>query len=91
MLPHPKGEADSIARAFHECSLGLQDLPRDGLDENARSWVARLEELMNTDGLEDPLDQGLWAVKADALTVGEKTELSNVVDSLAYWFDRESP
>jgi len=60
MLPHTKGEAESIMLAFHECSLGLHDLDRDDLDENARDWVRKLEELMNTDGLNDPSDRGLW-------------------------------
>ena len=53
MLPHPRGEQDSIARAFHECRLGLDDLDRDGLDENARERVKRLEELMATAGFSD--------------------------------------
>ena len=87
MLPHTKGEAESIMLAFHECSLGLHDLDRDDLDENARDWVRKLEELMNTDGLNDPSDRGLWKVKAEQLSNDEKTGLSRVVDELAHWFD----
>jgi hypothetical protein len=89
MLPHPRGEAESIASAFHECSLGLHDLRRDELDNNARQWVAKLEELMETKGLEDPSGRGLWTVKAQQLTVDQKIELSRVVDELAHWFDRQ--
>ena len=88
MLPHTSGEAESIMHAFHECSLGLHDLDRDDLDENARDWVRKLEELMNTDGLNDPSDRGLWKVKAEQLSNDEKIELSHVVDELAHWFDR---
>ena len=36
MIPHPRGEAESIANAFHECSLGLHDLKRNELDDKAR-------------------------------------------------------
>lgn len=89
MLPHPKGEAESIAHAFHECHLGLHDLRRDNLDDNARNWLAKLEALMDTTGLEDPSGRGLWAVKAERLTVDEKLELSRVVDELAAWFDMQ--
>jgi hypothetical protein len=41
ILPHPKGEATSIADAFRECSLGLYRIDRSGLDDNARPWVRR--------------------------------------------------
>lgn len=88
MLPHPQGEAQSIAHAFHECSLGLHELNEDQLDDNARSWVRRLKELMSTDGLRDPDGRGLWAVKAEDLGVDEKYELSRIVDELAHWFGR---
>jgi hypothetical protein len=88
MLPHPKGEAESIMHAFHECSLGLHDLDRDGLDDNARKWVRKLEELMSTDGLDDPSGRGLWVIKAERLSINDKIELSRVVDELACWFDR---
>jgi hypothetical protein len=45
------------------------------------------EELMNTDGLNDPSDRGLWKVKAEQLSNDEKIGLSRVVDELAHWFD----
>lgn len=88
MLPHPRGESQSIASAFHECFLGLKDLPRNALDANARKWVGELDELMNTDGVpEDP--RGTSYMKAERLSVEEKFTLSSVVDELADWFDRE--
>ncbi len=90
MLPHPNGEAASIAAAFHQCSLGLHQLYEKDLDDNARSWTEKLRELMDTSGLVDPDGRGLWAVKAASLTVDQKFELSRVVDELAHWFHCES-
>jgi hypothetical protein len=86
MLPHPRGEQDSITRAFHECRLGLHDLDRDGLDENARGRVERLEELMASAGFSDANRVGAEAVKARELSLEEKFELSRIIDELAYWF-----
>jgi hypothetical protein len=86
MLPHPRGEQDSIARAFHECRLGLRDLDRNGLDENARGRVKSLEGLMAIAGLSDANRVGTGAVKARELSLEEKLELSRIIDELAYWF-----
>lgn len=89
MLPHPNGEEESIVSAFHECSLGLKSIDKDALDDSQREWIIALERLMNTDGLEDPFEKGLWRVKAEALTESEKFELSRVVDELATSFGRD--
>ena len=86
MLPHPRGEQDSIAKALHECWLGLHDLDRDGLDENARGRVKKLEELMAISGFSDANHVGAEAVKASELSLEEKFELSRLIDELAYWF-----
>jgi hypothetical protein len=90
MLPFPHGEAEAIARAFHECSLGLNDLRDEDLDEDARNWAAELRKLMDTSGLQDPSDRGLWTIKAEQLTEDQMFELSRVVDELAHWFARQS-
>lgn len=87
MLPHPQGEAESIMHAFHECSLGLHDVRRENLDDDARRWLGTLDRLMDTSGLEDPAGIGLWIIKAEKLTVDEKFELSRAIDELANWFD----
>jgi hypothetical protein len=87
MLPHPMGEAQSIADAFHMCLLGLDDLDRDRLDEDAADKVRQLEVLMETTGLEDPGGVGLFRVKAERFTNEEKSEVSELVDELASWFD----
>ena len=89
MLPHPRGEAPSIAGAFHECHLGLHHLDRNQLNDTARDWLAKLDRLMETSGLQDPHGKGLWQIKAETLTESEKFELSQVVDELAHWFDAE--
>ena len=87
MLPHPNGEASSIMHAFHECTLGLAGVDRQSLDDDALAWVNELEDLMNTDGLEDPGgERGLWIIKAESLTVEQQSAVSNVIDTLAYWF-----
>ena len=87
MLPHPKGEAESIVLAFHECELGLMKLPLDELDQNARSWVQTLRELMSTDVI-PATSGGTWSAKAERLTEDERAMLSEVVDELAHWFRR---
>ena len=90
MLPHPRGEAASITDAFHSCSLGLAHLDKNTLDDDARRWVMDLDDLMNTDGLEDPDGKkGLWMVKAETLTDEQKSQLSLIIDSLAVWFNSQ--
>ena len=89
MLPHPTGEAASIASAFHECHVGLHQLDRSQLDHNARDWLAKLDRFMDTSGLADPYSQGLWQIKAETLTESEKFELSRIIDELAHWFEGE--
>ena len=90
MLPHTKGEAASIAGAFHECTLGLSDRNLDALNEDARSWVLELEAYMDTSGLEDPDGRGLWEVKAQTFSSDDQLKISNLVDELAHWFGSES-
>ena len=89
-LPHPTGEAASIASAFSQCRLGLHQLDRSQLDDNARDWLAKLDRFMDTSGLADPHSQGLWQIRAENLTESEKFELSRIIDELAHWFRRES-
>lgn len=90
MLPHPRGEAASISNAFHECSLGLHELDRQDLDDSAAQWLRQLDDLMNTDGLDDPHGKGTWMIKAEQLDEDQKVELSRIIDELAHWFDSEN-
>jgi len=90
MLPPPKGETIAIADAFHECSRGLHNLNTDDLDDTARESVRKLEKLMDGSGLNDPLDRGLYMIKAERLSIDQKAELSEVINYPANWFDTKS-
>ena len=87
MLPHPRGEASSISSAFHEISLGLADLDKSCLDDDARRWIEEIEELGKTDGIDDPDGKGLWLLKAESRTGDQKRQLSLAVDSMCAWLD----
>ena len=86
MLPHPRGEAESIVGAFHECTLGLHDIRPEHLDDSARDWVRQLEGLMDDQGISDPGGLGTWHLKAEKLSEAEKFSVSRVIDELAHWF-----
>ncbi|EGH44753.1 hypothetical protein PSYPI_21235, partial [Pseudomonas syringae pv. pisi str. 1704B] len=88
MLPHPNGEDQSIATAFFECRQGLDRFDRSQFDESSSIWIRQLDQLMSTDGLEDPDRQGLFLVKARKLSVDDQIQLSTVVDELQFWFRR---
>jgi hypothetical protein len=90
MLPHPENEIKLIAYAFHECSLSLRTFNHDDLDGGARTSLRKLEELMGTTGLDNPLHRGLYTIKAERLSIDQKAELSREIDYLASWFDAES-
>ena len=65
---------------------GLGHVNRDDLPENAKEWVARLDELMATDGLNDPGGVGLHYIMAQQLSQDEQYDLSHVVGELEFWF-----
>lgn len=87
MLPHSRGEAASIADAFHECHLRLHNLDRGGIGDEAIGWVRKLEELMDTSSISDSSDSGHWQLKAEQFSTDQKIELSRIIDELAHWFD----
>ena len=86
MLPHEKGEAQSIASAFLECMKCLHELDRSGLEESARDAVRVVDRLIDTAGIDDPDKVGTFVLRAERLTRQERHELSRVVDELAHWF-----
>jgi hypothetical protein len=88
MLPHTQGEAASIASAFQEIDLGLHrfEIPQD-FNESGVVMLRKLKQLMSTDGLSDPKQEGLYTVRARAMTVDEQAEVSRLVDELAFLFD----
>ena len=91
MLPHPEGEAASIAWAFHEASLGLHSLDVDQIkDENVHHWLQILNGLMDTTGIKDPDQVGTQVIKARSLTMDDKFELARVLRELAAWFRTEA-
>jgi hypothetical protein len=89
MIPFPRGEAQGIADAFLACHLGLMDLKRELLDDNAREWVETVERAMDTSGIEDPQHLGTFFVKASRMSVDEQREFANAIDELAHYFHRE--
>jgi hypothetical protein len=87
MLPHTLGIEVSIADAFRNCGLAFYRLDESGLDDNARSWVAKIKECMDTSGVAEA-PEGTHIVKARMLTENQLMGLSRAVDELAHWFDR---
>jgi hypothetical protein len=90
MAPHPLGEAQSFAGAFHECMLGFHDLRPDDFDSRSLSWYATIQQTMSTDGLEDSTGRGTWVIKAERLTVDEKLDFSRALNELTYWLESKS-
>lgn len=87
MLPHSRGEAQSIADAFHEISLALHQLDVSKLSESAQRWIATLQGYMDTTGVSDSDGDGTWTIKARTFTTDDQIHISNAVDGLAHWFD----
>jgi hypothetical protein len=88
MLPHPRGEAESIATAFYECALGLQALPTEELDQEVQNWIKQLQAFLDTSGIEGSAEDGLWLLKAQQLTEEQKFELSGIIDELAAYLSQ---
>jgi hypothetical protein len=85
MLPHPKGETESIVNAFSECSQVLRIHSTPDLDDSARDWAETILGLMDTSQSDESAGDGTWDLKASSLSVADKFELSNAVDELASW------
>jgi hypothetical protein len=89
MLPHPDGVAESVAKAFEACALGLRSLHRGALDKNASAWLQRVEELMNISAIAGADERERRLIRAAQLTPDEQADLSRLVDELAHWFARK--
>lgn len=87
MLPHPGGEARSLAGAFHECSLGLKGFSDEDFDSHSQTWFRTIRETMDTTGVEDPSGEGTWLRRAKSLDVDQKAAFASAVDELADWCD----
>lgn len=81
----PKGEAQSIADSFNECSLALHSLDRSGLDHDITLMITDLEHLMDATHLNRP-DIGGWRAKAEQFSLDQKFRVSHLIDELANWF-----
>jgi hypothetical protein len=90
MLPHPRGEAFSIANAFSECAFGISELNPADLDDYARELLNKLNALIDPIGLRDPAERGMYTIKAEKLSIEQRREMSSTVDELASWFDLKS-
>jgi len=88
-LPNAQGEHQSIASAFGECILILRNLDESTLDDYARTLVAELRVLMNTEGVDDPAGEGTFSMKARGFSSNERSDVSRVIDELAVWFDSQ--
>ncbi|NVZ50245.1 hypothetical protein HX792_07865 [Pseudomonas sp. B6002] len=88
MLPHPQGEDQSIATAFSECRKGLERFDRTLFDDSSSIWIKQLDQLMKTEGIEDPDREGLFLIKARQLSIDDQLQFSTVVDELQCWFSR---
>ena len=82
MAPHPEGETASLADAFALCNACRNELDQVD-DEQARDWIKAIRKIMETSGLDDPERRGLHLVRAEQLTLDEKSEFSRIVDELA--------
>ena len=87
MLPHPLGEAVSVAGAHFEFSIGMRGLTSDDLDDNAQGWVRTIERVMDLKGIDDPTGKGTANIRAEQLSDEEKADFSRCVDELAWWLD----
>jgi len=90
MLPLPGAEVGRVVAAFELCHRAFNafDVARID-DEDARAWVEAIKGFMDTSGLVDPSNRGLWFIKAEQLSQDDKSELCRGVDALANYFDRE--
>ena len=88
MAPHPGGEAASFAGAFELCGRCRNELDQVD-DDQACHWIETIRKIMDTSGLDDPEHRGLFIVRAEQLTLDEKTEFSRVVDELASWVNEK--
>ena len=86
MLPHPRGEEESLVSAMHECSLGLGSSARpEDFDEHADGWVRTIQQTIDTTGLVALGDEGTFMVKARSMSDDDRMTFANAVDELAFW------
>ena len=89
MLPHPSGEAESIAAAIVACAIALDhvrsDIPGQIEDTDALHHLRTIESALPARDLGDPKGVGTALVKAQAMTEDEQRKFATAVDALANW------
>lgn len=90
MLPHPDGEAESVSRALHEVDTALENLDRSRLDEHAEKWLSELAVLMDYSDVVDEEGKGRAYAKVRTFNIDNLSHLSQLVDDLQSWFDRQN-
>lgn len=87
MLPHPHGEEQSLSSAMFEISMAFHNFAvPDDLGADGIGWIAEIKALMSTEGLSDPNQEGLFLIRAKAMTLDERARFSHLVDELASLF-----
>jgi hypothetical protein len=89
MLPHPEGEAQSVATAFLETNVGLRRVRDEYLDGHARGWIRTIRTLMDQTAIVGGAE-GTAIVRARGLVAEERRQFADAVDQLAGWCDRAS-
>lgn len=90
MLPHSRGEAESIGLALGRCFEGLGDVVVEDLDDESRQSIRLLRELMDTSDVNVHGEMSTYELRARAFGNDQKILLRNAVDQLATKFDRLS-
>ena len=85
MAPYLKGETDSFVYAFFECDLGMRNIRAEDLDDTARSCFQTIKQAMDTTAIDDLQGRRRCFVKAEKLSVEERSRFSLTVDELADW------
>jgi hypothetical protein len=88
MAPHPEGEAKDFAAAKWEFDIATRGLTGDELDESARAWIATVRRIFDTGSVKDLTGRGHLTVRAEQLTLEERTTVAEAIDDLASWFGR---
>ena len=90
MAPNFGDETRSFSSALFECQLALGHLNPDDIDdEHARTLVRRIEEVLDTSGIDDPEGLGTLAIKLDRMHDEERLRVSSAIDELASWTGSE--
>jgi hypothetical protein len=92
MAPHPEGENQAFAHAFHACHTALSPSFDDARidEEETRDSLATVRSLMDSKRRAATVsERGALYDAACSLTAREREQFADAVDSLASYFDRQ--